>query len=401
MFRNREIVPVLMFHSVGLQEYPWSWNFLSQPLETFEGFLEELHTAGFQTVGLQELNAHMRGDVVLRNAIVLTFDDGYLDNWVYVAPILRKHKMRGTVFVNPDFIDPTLAVRSTLEDVWQNRCGIDELQPAGFMNWEELRRLDNDGVLNVQSHAMTHTWHFTGPQIVGWHKGERLSRFPWLAWNALPERKPYYLAEDQSSFVPAGHPVFENRQALVAKRFFPDESLISDLVNFVSKNEGKDYFRRKDWEQGLNRIIKGVESTGSFPGQWESELDREARVRYEISQSRAIIGRELGKSVDYICWPAGGSDEFCERTARECGYLSWTLRSRQLPEKRNLPYSEPSGIRRMGIGTEIKLRGRFCGSGSPKFHLARVLAHQGSYLSEAAVSAYTLAAFARSHVRKS
>ena len=36
---------------------------------------------------------------------MLTLDDGYLDNWVFVLPLLRRYGMRATVFVSSEFID--------------------------------------------------------------------------------------------------------------------------------------------------------------------------------------------------------------------------------------------------------------------------------------------------------
>ena len=44
--------------------------------------------------------------------IVLTFDDGYLDNWVFAYPLLEKYNLRGTIFVNPEFVDPSLEIRA-------------------------------------------------------------------------------------------------------------------------------------------------------------------------------------------------------------------------------------------------------------------------------------------------
>ena len=44
-------------------------------------------------------------------SVVLTFDDGYLDNWIYVAPLLEQYGMKGVVYVTPEFVEPTGACR--------------------------------------------------------------------------------------------------------------------------------------------------------------------------------------------------------------------------------------------------------------------------------------------------
>ena len=393
MKRDRRIVPVLMFHSVGLGNYRWCWNHLSLSLAVFEALLKRLYNAGFRTIGLPELQAHMRGEIhELHDAVVLTFDDGYLDNWVYVAPMLRRYGMRGTVFINPDFVDPLDELRPSLDDFWRGSCSLEDLRPAGFMNWEELRHLEAEGVLDVQSHAMTHTWHFTGPRIVGWHLGDRYTQWPWLAWNARPDRKPFYLVEDQSSFVPLGHPVFEYRPAIVARRFEPDDDALRMLVERVAQFGGPEYFRRPSWERELRSSVLGMDEQSAFPGQWESEADQLNRIRYELGQSREIIGQMLGKEVRYICWPAGGSDERCELIARECGYGGWTLRSNQEPAKRNMPGAEPAGLRRISIDRYVHVKGKQCGESGAGFLMMQILEHQRSTYFTARAKLYKLAA---------
>ena len=50
------------------------------------------------------------------NRVVLTFDDGYLDNWVAVMPLLRKYGQKAIIFMSTDFIDPTSQSRPTLDE---------------------------------------------------------------------------------------------------------------------------------------------------------------------------------------------------------------------------------------------------------------------------------------------
>jgi peptidoglycan/xylan/chitin deacetylase (PgdA/CDA1 family) len=393
LIADRSIVPVLMFHSVGLRSHAWAWRHLSEPLEAFVAFLDWLHGQGFHTIGLPELQAHMRGEQrAPDNAVVLTFDDGYLDNWVYAAPLLRQRGMRGTVFVSPDFVDPGEGLRQTLDDTWSGRLAASDLSPAGFMNWDELRRLDRERVLDVQSHAMTHTWWFTEPKIIGWHRGEALSPWPWLAWNARPERKPWYLVEDQAGFVPAGHPVFSHRQALVARRFDPDPDAVATLTQHVAAHGGQRYFETPAWRQALDTLVSHIAPDGVFPGRYESETEQKLRVRTEIVESRKRIASAVAKRVDYICWPAGGSDDFCEREAEAAGYLGWTLRSTQQRAKRNRPGEDPRSIRRLSGQRGIFVSGRRIGEGSVRLQALQLQAHRNSLLHAALLRGYKLTA---------
>lgn len=388
-----------MFHSVGLENHPWVWSYISEPVRTFEEKIALLKKKGFVGVHWHELYEHMAGRCVLPdNAIFLTFDDGYLDNWVYVYPILKKYGMKGTIFVSPDFIDPAEAVRANLDDVAEGRCKPEELSEAGFLNWAELREMESSGLIDIQSHAMTHTWHFTGPRIVDFHRHYPTTPYPWLFWNTRPDRKPYYLTEDQQSFLPWGYPIFEHGKALVATRFLPDAKAVAHVTGEVTERGGLDFFRRPDWRQILLDRCASEFEGGLMPGTYESPESRRARIADELQRSKDIIGTKLGKQVDFICWPGGGNDEQVQEIARNSGYKSWTLSSSSEQDKRNRPGADPGSIKRIGTSNRIRVRGRRCGTGGARLQVVRVLAHQGSALHMAAAKAYKLSALARSFV---
>ena len=81
---------VLMFHSIGCENENWYRKWLSVSLDHFEMFCKYLQKENFETVFLE--NWYNTGsDSKSSKQIVLTFDDGYLDNWVYAYPILKKY----------------------------------------------------------------------------------------------------------------------------------------------------------------------------------------------------------------------------------------------------------------------------------------------------------------------
>jgi peptidoglycan/xylan/chitin deacetylase (PgdA/CDA1 family) len=95
-------VPILMYHYISA---PPSASDrirygLSVSPETFEAQLNLLRDQGFSTITLRELYEHLAtGAALPENPIVLTFDDGYLDNYTNAFPLLQKYNMRGTFFV--------------------------------------------------------------------------------------------------------------------------------------------------------------------------------------------------------------------------------------------------------------------------------------------------------------
>jgi len=131
-----------MYHSVAPEIKNWAYSFLSIAPDMFEDQISTLARAGFVTISLSELYEYMSGKGrIPPKAVVLTLDDGYLDNWVYAFPILRKYGFRATIYVSTDFVDRASAARPNLADVWDGRAKREDLEWRGFLCQDEMRRM--------------------------------------------------------------------------------------------------------------------------------------------------------------------------------------------------------------------------------------------------------------------
>jgi peptidoglycan/xylan/chitin deacetylase (PgdA/CDA1 family) len=351
-----EAIPVLMYHSIAPMMEDWEFNFLSISPEVFEDQISTLARSGFVSVTLPELHDYVSGKGRLPpKAIVLTFDDGYLDNWVYAFPILRKYGFKATVFVSTDFIDPRDAVRPTLDDVWQGRAGEADLTYRGFLSEGEMRRMLSSDLMDIQAHCRTHTWYFSSGSIVDFHHPG--DRYPWLAWNERPDRKHLYLEEDQSEFVPYGSPVYEHAKAVVARRYFPDPNVEKRLAEYVEKHGGKAFFARHDWRADLRELSAEIASAG-LNHRTENERERVTRLKDEIVLSRQELAELLGRPIDFLCWPGGAYDDVAVEMAREAGFKAWTLSSLRVHGRRNVPGDDPFWIRRVAATPWWYFKGR-------------------------------------------
>jgi peptidoglycan/xylan/chitin deacetylase (PgdA/CDA1 family) len=125
----------------------------------FEAQLAWLKRRGLRTLSLQEFLGHVTGEKPVDDpAVLLTFDDGYADNWICAWPLLKRHGMRAAVFVVTDRADAAPpGVRPTLDDGAPPPDTLrDERGPRGFLSWEELGRMASSGVFEVGSHTATH-----------------------------------------------------------------------------------------------------------------------------------------------------------------------------------------------------------------------------------------------------
>ena len=313
-------IPVIMFHSVRPPAPSWLWRHLSCPPDLFEAYLRYLKSKGYTTVLLPDVLAYIHGGKELPGrSIALTFDDGYLDNWTVAAPLLKKYGFCGTVFVNPGFVDPRDLVREHVNCTSVSEAPSDLLD--GFMSWNELKEAQSAGILDVQSHAMTHTWYPSSDEILDFHHPGDC--YPWLTWNARPERKHLWLAEDQSEFVDFGVPVYAHEKSLIVRRYFEPEELNTKLAAVVRESGGRDFFKRQNWRDVLREAARKLPSSERY----ESEDEYRARVEWELATSREEIESRLGKRVDIICWPGGGHNEVTQDIARKVGYVGWTMRA--------------------------------------------------------------------------
>ena len=351
-----EPVPVLMYHSVAPEIPGWAFKYLSLDPAMFEDHVATLAGAGFNPVDLRDLHAYVSGQRSLPpRSIVLSFDDGYLDNWVFAFPILKKYGFKATIFVTTDFIDPRDLARPTLEDVRDGRADRKDLSWAGFLSVPEMKQMLASGLIDIQCHGKTHTWYFTGNTIVDFHRpGDGL---PWLAWNARPERKHLYLEEDQTQMVPLGSPVYVHQKSLAARRWLPDPAIESEVVGYVATHGGSAFFDKPGWKEDLMAVASS--SAASHPaGRYETDEEHAARLGEEIVGSKQALEAALEKKIEFFCWPGGGYDSQAAAAVKKAGYLACTLGSKAVRGQKNLAGEDPAWIRRIAASPWWFFRGR-------------------------------------------
>ncbi len=92
-------IPVLLYHHVS--DDSGDMAELTTPPAEFDRQMGALKAAGFAAISPDELLAYMKGETVKLpdKPVVITFDDGYEDNYMSAFPILKKYGYRATVFM--------------------------------------------------------------------------------------------------------------------------------------------------------------------------------------------------------------------------------------------------------------------------------------------------------------
>lgn len=333
------MIPVLMFHSVGNTHSEWHYRYLSTSKTQFENFCRYLLRENIVTVNLKEWHEFkISGAVNNKDKFcVLTFDDGYLDNLIHVYPILIKYNIKATIFINPEFVDPSEKIRLDVSNAEQDWNSVNHSDTLGFLNWKEIIFLDNTKYIDIQSHSMSHNFYFNSNKLIDVYTGQE--EYQWLAWMLNPAEKPFYLSKKELS-IPYGFPIFEYGRALGLRRYMPDDELIQEAIKIYHKQE-------KNILNNINTLLT------IYPGRFESNEEMDNRYRYELFESKRILEEKLKKNIDFLCWPGGGYNEKSIEISLEAGYKASTIRKNDCSLINDLfPYI---CIPRIGMGSFLTI----------------------------------------------
>lgn len=142
MKSNNEGVPVLMYHSVSNDK---AFDKLVNLRTTRDSFIEQmeyLKTNNFTTLTMDELKDFLiNNKQVPEKSVVLTFDDGYEDNYTNVYPILKKYGFKATIFVETSSVDndKNMLTSAQLSELQQNGMDIE----SGTANDDKLASLSS------------------------------------------------------------------------------------------------------------------------------------------------------------------------------------------------------------------------------------------------------------------
>ena len=85
----KEAVPILEYHGIGSADGWMKELFVSK--ETFETHLQYLYDNGYKMVSVKKMaEMFANGESTAKNNCYEPFDDGYLDNYTNVLPLLKK-----------------------------------------------------------------------------------------------------------------------------------------------------------------------------------------------------------------------------------------------------------------------------------------------------------------------
>ena len=127
-----EGVAILEYHTVTDTPDIDSERYNVRP-DDFKAQLDYLAAKGYNTITTSEFINAKQNDLKLPDkTIILTFDDGYEDNYLYMLPILEAHNMKAVVYIIAN-----------------------ELGKPGYLTVEQVRDMQNRGI-EIGCHTANH-----------------------------------------------------------------------------------------------------------------------------------------------------------------------------------------------------------------------------------------------------
>lgn len=250
----------------------------------------------FSVIPLKKVVDCLQNSIELpQHFVVITFDDGYEDNYTDAYPLLQKYGLPASIFLTAGLVDS--------EDLlWHDQLEV-------LLSYTPCRYLSiksEDGIRNLPLRTI----------------GEK-----WYAYEYLTRRCLRISPSNRREFL---------------------EQLEESLKVSISE-EMKKHYKLLNWDQVRTISSSGLVDFGSHTMNHHlvTSLDEKNRD-YELGKSQKLIMRETGNKTTLFSYPNGNFDEKAMMHLRAHGYLGACTAERKLLNY----YCDSLAIPRVGVSGE-------------------------------------------------
>ena len=141
LFYNKNNIPILTYHSIDNSN---SVNSVSP--SSFKKHMSCLKKYGYQTLSLCDVIRYIeQGEEFPGNRLVITFDDGYTNNYTHAFPILKEFDFTAIIFITTNHIGKI--------NNWPNQHP--SIPSVPMLTWEEMKEMAKYGI-EFGAHTQTH-----------------------------------------------------------------------------------------------------------------------------------------------------------------------------------------------------------------------------------------------------
>lgn len=220
----------------------------------FEDLLKVIQRSKVHTYTFQEVyDLHQQHLAVKVDSCLLTFDDGYVDNYFIAFPLLKQYKAKATIFINTASID----------------------RDPDYLNWNQIREMYKSGLVDFELHSHRHAAVFTDTKILRGATEDDLKD-----WNLQ------YLYQGGLTL---GDPIFKTRSAYSERAVHFDEAFYQHRdLSGIRMETDDEAFERITEDIMLNKTLI------------ESNLQKEAHFFCWPWGHRSEFGKQIIKQSGII-----------------------------------------------------------------------------------------------------
>lgn len=221
-------VSILMYHSIS--DSP---AFFAVSQKEFAWQMEYLKKLDYRVIPLIRLIESLKNKEELEDkTIVLTFDDGYVDNFTKAWPLLKKYDFPATIFLSTDYIGRSFVNSQQIE--------------TAVLNQRQIKEMSSSGLIEFASHTQTHP-HLENISLADFTEEARRSK---EVIEELIQKKCRFFAYPRGCFRKDFFAILEGlgyqaagsvEEGLISKK----EKIFSLKRNFIYQSGGRTQFKGK------------------------------------------------------------------------------------------------------------------------------------------------------------
>jgi len=134
-------VPIIMYHSI-MKNSREMGKYVITPTE-FENDLKYLKDHGYAAITMTELINYVYNNTELPpKPVIITFDDGNLNNYIYGKPLLQKYEMKAVISIIGNYTDAFSKSPPPTND-----------PKYAHVSWDQIKELNDSGYFEIQNHT--------------------------------------------------------------------------------------------------------------------------------------------------------------------------------------------------------------------------------------------------------
>lgn len=258
VYYNKKGNPWFLYHHIGESGVPTDW---------FEEHLKNIWFLNMKTLTnremLESLDKHGK---LPKNSVALTFDDGYYDNYRNAFPLLKKYKMKATLYLNTAYVEN------------------EENRAFKYLSWKEIEEMSSSGVFDIQLHSHRHMPIFVNTSF------DRV-----VDNNDLLDRDIQHLYGGNAQI---GFPIFGKRGEF---------SSTGVIVPLEAAEKFKNFYENLSTEEkGNKKLIQDFINSELHKDLIFETLDEaKTRVLNDLNKNISLIEEHTGYKPNFFCWPWG------------------------------------------------------------------------------------------------